>query len=94
VQFHRKDIISQHMIGSREQERSDKIQKAERERSQRIKNPEGGVEFIDLDGSSSSMNENCAWVETDPDILDASSALAASSKTKPVMSSSRWSHIL
>ncbi|CAN0353993.1 unnamed protein product, partial [Ectocarpus sp. 8 AP-2014] len=48
--FHRADIVSQHMIDTREQQRKEKIDRAEKEREARKKQPQDdGVEYVDFD---------------------------------------------
>ncbi|CAM9230130.1 unnamed protein product [Scytosiphon promiscuus] len=48
--FHRADIVSQHMIDTRERQRKEKIDRAEEEREARKKGPrDDGVEYVDFD---------------------------------------------
>ncbi|CAM9487690.1 unnamed protein product [Chrysoparadoxa australica] len=47
--FHQKDIVSQHLIETRERERLAKIAKAEEEREERLKNNDPNVEYVDFD---------------------------------------------
>ncbi|CAM9583386.1 unnamed protein product [Ascophyllum nodosum] len=48
-EFHKADIVSQHVIDTRERQRREKIQYSEKEREARRKQPQTGLEFIDFD---------------------------------------------
>ena len=92
-QFHKKDIISQHMIGLHEQERNKKQARA---REERAAAKEEGIEYIDVDrlrGAADPL-EAFEQIPSSSLDLDASTALEASSVIKPSMKSSRWSEIL
>ncbi|KAG5191624.1 pre-RNA processing PIH1/Nop17-domain-containing protein [Tribonema minus] len=47
--FHKQDIVSQHYIESRDQQRREKIDRADRERAERLRNKDPGVEYVDFD---------------------------------------------
>eukprot|EP00904_Undaria_pinnatifida_P013093 jgi/Undpi1/8914/HiC_scaffold_25.g11375.m1 len=55
--FHQADIVSQHMIDTREKQRMEKINRAERERNERKKEQQDGVEYIDFDEAPARLSK-------------------------------------